>query len=1010
MRGQPRPFGLLVLAAALFALVFGASAARADTTDIIQPVTPESFDSGFQAGTCTADTKPGLPPEGPPPIRCSVETPDLFFNTASGHPPVGFTQYIIEHAPYTPIPGPAFLAPIPGEDIKEHTIRTLRTDLPPGLTVNPEATPSRCSLAEFLNQPVPGTFVPACDPSTKTGTQKITLVTNEAGVELEGVGPVPKGFVIPPIPGGTEIPVYNLVPEEGEPAKLGFVVNGKIPVFLETEVAWESDFHESFTIRLLNTAEASGLSTLISRLVTEGAAAGNGTYLTTPTTCFDPNDPDFEHLYSTWFRAESYAEPPHPNFPAGVTAVESPLPRVPANEGPRVQPEGCESIPFEPSIEAEAGTERSDSPAAATVTARLPFDPKSEGGAANQSQSHLRKAEVSLPEGMGINPSAANGLRACTDDQFNKGERVETNGCPSGSVIGTVEVVSPPLAEPLEGEVYVGEQKSRDPQSGELFRILAEAKSAHEGIFARLVGNVKANPVTGKLTAVLSDEIVGPLAGELPDGLPQVPFESVKVHIDGGPTGALTSPDTCGPHTTTSSMEPWARPGTAAHPSSSFTLTGSPLGGACANTLADRPLNPGYHAGTRQSKAGAFSPFDAVFTRHAGEQELRKIDVHLPPGMVARLKGLEYCPEGNIAQAEGEAGNSGSGVPACPDSSFVGTSTIHAGSGAPFEVPGNVHLAGPYKGAPVSLVFVTPALAGPYDLGNVVVRVALNIDPETAEVHAVSDAIPHVFGGAKLDISRIEVNVFRPRFTVNPTTCRRPFFIVSEIFGGGGDPNDPSKWQKAERASRTQMTDCRALRFKPKFHARIFGGKNQTKRARNPKFRAIFDARKDDANLRRAAFILPRATILDQSHIRTICTRVQLAANKCPKAAIYGHARATSPLLAGRLKGPVYLTSSDNPLPDLLVDLRGQVNIRLRGVISSQNGRLKTVFPKTPDVAVNKFILVMKGGNRGLLVNSRNLCARQTTGFLNLLAQNSRRLRTKNLRLNIPACRGGKRN
>jgi hypothetical protein len=346
--------------------------------------------------------------------------------------------------------------------------------------------------------------------------------------------------------------------------------------------------------------------------------------------------------------------------------------------------------------------------------------------------------------------------------------------------------------------------------------------------------------------------------------------------------------------------------------------------------------------------------------------------------------------------------------PACPNSSFVGTATIHAGSGAnPLKVDGNVYLAGPYKGAPVSMVFVTPAVAGPFDLGTVVVRVALNIDPETAEVHAVSDTIPDVFGGAKLGIRRIDVSISRKKFTLNPTTCRRAFPIGSGIFGGGGNPLDPASWFEAKAASQFRATECGKLKFKPKFYARIFGGENQTKRARNPKFRATLDARKGDANVRRAAFILPRATILDQGHIRTICTRVQLAAKECPKNSIYGHARATSPLLDGRLKGPVYLTSSDNPLPDLLVDLRGQVNIRLRGVISSEHGRLKTVFSKTADVAVDKFVLTMKGGDRGLLVNSRDLCSRQTTGFLNLLAQNSRRTKRNNLRLNIPACRKG---
>ncbi len=394
--------------------------------------------------------------------------------------------------------------------------------------------------------------------------------------------------------------------------------------------------------------------------------------------------------------------------------------------------------------------------------------------------------------------------------------------------------------------------------------------------------------------------------------------------------------------------------------------------------------------------------------RQNGNQEVKRIDVNLPPGMVAKLKGLEYCPQSSIDAAGTRSGTSVIASPACPNSSFVGTAAIAAGSGAPFHALGNAYLAGPYKGAPLSMVFITPAVAGPYDLGNVVVRVALNIDPETAEVHAVSDPIPNVFGGVKLDIRQIDLNIDRSNFTLNPTTCREPLPIKTSIFGGGGNPADPNAWKEISKTEGLQFGQCRKLGFKPKFHARIFGGKNQTRRTKNPKFRAIVEARNGDANLRRTAFILPRATILDQSHIKTVCTRVQLAANECPKNSIYGHAQATSPLLKGNLKGPVYLTSSSHELPDLLADLHGQVPIRLRGVISSAHGRLKTVFNETPDVAVSKFIMTMKGGGKGLLVNSRDLCSRQTTGFLNMLAQNSRRMRTNNLRLNIPACRGGK--
>jgi hypothetical protein len=332
-----------------------------------------------------------------------------------------------------------------------------------------------------------------------------------------------------------------------------------------------------------------------------------------------------------------------------------------------------------------------------------------------------------------------------------------------------------------------------------------------------------------------------------------------------------------------------------------------------------------------------------------------------------------------------------------------------AGSGGnPYSIGGQVYLAGPYKGAPLSFVFVTPAVAGPYDLGNVVIRAKAEVDPETAVVTVVSDPIPDVFGGVKLDIRSVGVSINREEFTVNPTTCRGLFAVNAGIEGGGADPANPAAWRSVARNQAFQASDCRALKFKPTFYARIRGGKKQTRRTANPPFQAIYKGRSGDANLRRAALILPNATILDQSHIDTICTRPKLAANDCPKGSIYGHATARSPLIAGNLKGPVYLVPSGNRLPDMLVDLKGQVNIRLRGVISSQNGRLKTVFPEAPDVAVEKFVLNMKGGKQGLLVNTRNLCNRRSFSFLNLLAQNSRRERDKRLPLNTPACNKGK--
>lgn len=964
MRVARGPRGLLVLTAALLALVLGASAAQADTGDIIEPQNdPPTAADGFQAGTCISDE----------PVKCSPETPEIFFKQAGSHPPIGFTQYFIRHEPFTPLPSPPFppgsvTAPIV-EPIAGRSIKTLRVDLPAGLTINPQAT-EQCTLAEFENKV--GEFtVPLCKPGTIVGREEVTLVTNVAG--FEGL---PKGFVIPPDPArGTKVPVYNLIPNEGEPARFGFVIAGRRVVFIQGEVAWDSDYHASFKIE--PPPPSAPFSTLISRLVNIGTS-GDGSYITNPTTCFDPDT----GVYSTFFRAESHEEP-NPTFPVGSTPFAAGLP-----EG--VEQEGCDEIPFTPFLFAKAGTSEVDSPAAPEIVVELPFEPDKD----TREQSHVRNSDLVLPAGMGLNPSAAPGLQACTNAQFGKGTKNKVT-CPEGSKIGTVAVETPPLPPgSLAGNVYLGQQLSPNPESGEMYRIFINPVSERFGIDVRLIGNIKADAATGQLTTTLAET-------------PQVPFETVTLKLDPA-KGLLTSPPICGSHATTTALEPWARPGTTAGAEGSFDLTGIPGGGACPKTLAERPFGPSFKAGPASNKAGAYSPFELHIGRSDGQQEIRRVDVDLPPGMVAKLKGVEYCPEASIDAAAAQTGAAVIAKPACPDESFVGTSDIASGSGAtPLVVKGNVYLAGPYKGALLSMVFITSAVAGPFDLGNVVVRVALNIDPETAEVHAVSDPIPYVFGGAKLDVRNIDVSISRKKFTLNPTTCRQAFPIAAGIFGGGGDPADPASWFETKPSNDFRATNCKALKFKPRFFARILGGENQTKRAKNPKFRATYDARKGDANLRRAAFILPRATILDQGHIRTICTRVQLAADECPKNAIYGHAKATSPLLDGKLKGPVYLTSSSHELPDLLVDLRGQVDIRLRGVISSKGGRLKTVFNNTPDVAVNKFVLTMKGGDRGLLVNSRDLCERQTAGVLNLKAQNSRRVKSKDLELNIPACRGG---
>jgi hypothetical protein len=983
-----------LLGVSLVGALSPAPMALADTGEIIEPQnTPPTAKDGWQAGSCTTDTPP-----------CSPETESQFFRTAGGHPPIGFTQYIIQHTETTGKVEPAGIT-VPTSPIKEpeadRDIKTLRVDLPPGLTVNPEATP-RCSLADFEHKV--GEFtVPLCAESTKTGMEEVTLVTTVAGVPAPSPpfpagNTLPKGFVIPPSESsGTKIPVYNLEPKPGEPALFGFVVAGKEVVFLETEVGWQEDFHESFTIRLEESAPP--FKTLKSRLVNFGES-GNGTFITNPTTCFDPEEASTAHLYSTYFRAESWGNP-NPTFPLGSTPVEAPL-----SEG--VRQSGCPKIPFDPSIDVEPGTTEVDSPALATVTVEMPFEIPS-GGEHKISQSHLRKAVVKLPAGMALNPSGAVGLEACSDAQFHKGERVAENECPEASEIGNMTIFSPVLSEALTGQVYVGVQKSSDPTSGEEFRILAEAKSEELGIVTRFVGNVSADPVTGQLTATLDEQETSSIFGALPRGLPQTPFESVIIELGGG-NPVMTSPPTCSPAATTSVMEPWSTPASTKEPGSEFTLTASPISGACPTTLGARRFTPLYTAKSNDTQGGAYSPFVVNIGSSNGEQELKLVDATLPTGLAAKLTGVPYCSESALATAATRTGKAEQASPSCSSASRIGTATTRAGTGAnAASLEGAVYLAGPYKGAPLSMAVITPAVQGPFDLGVVVVRVALEVNPETIQVRAVSDEIPDVYGGVKLNIRTINFNLDRSGFIHNPTNCD-PKSVSGTLRGAGSDPTNPAAWSSYPFSVTYQATGCGSLGFKPTLTTKLPGGRSATKRLAHPKIVATLKEREGDANLFRAALTLPPVVLLDNAHIGDVCTRPQLAANECPSSSIYGKATATSPLEEHPLSGNVYLVPSNTGgIPDLLVDLHGQVRAELRGVVSaSKNAGMRTVFEGTPDVPVSKFTLSMFGGKKGLLQNTKDLCKVKHLGSaLNLRAQNGKQIKRQKknkLPLKITGC------
>lgn len=872
----------------------------------------------WEAGTCKTD----LP-------ECTYGSAESqFYTQVAGRPGVGITDFEFNTV---------------GLGTPDGAVRTVRVDLPAGLSVNPEATP-KCSEEELE------TSATACQlKGAQVGTVRLTAL------KLLGLIPI-----------DVTAPVFNVVPRPGIPAQFGFRVNVlsvvDFPIYLEGTVAWDGDYHEGFTIRGI----PADVPPVRNRLVFNGTA-GNGSFITVGSNC--------QGSTTTGLIVDSHEAP-------GAYLHYDTTPILPAK---LIAPTGCEKVPFAPTLSVNPGTATTDSPTGGSVDVKIPFEPGEEIG-----QSNVKRAEVTLPFGMGLNPAAAHGLAACTDAQFGKGiaigNRITEPGavqpppiaCPPASRVGSVAIETPVLpAGALAGDVYIGQQLSRDPASGKLYRIFVNAQSPRFGVHVRLIGEVAANPVTGQLTARFDEPSHG--------GLPQVPFSSFRLSFDGA-RGVLTSPPTCGPNTTTSVQTPWSG-NPAARPSAAFMLTNAPGGGPCAPTMAARPFAPGFAAAPDSNRAKAYTPFAAHLTRPQGQQELKGVDIVLPPGATARLKGVPYCPPAAIAAAAQRSGATERQSPSCPVGSRIGAASVLAGSGAtPLRIDGRVYLAGPLSGAPLSLVVITPAVAGPFDLGTVVVRVPLFVDSETARIHPVAE-IPDVFGGAKLSIRSVYVRIDRERFTLNGTNCRKGA-TIGLLRGGGANPANPAAFSSAPVSAPYRNSGCRKLKFRPRLSLRLFGA---TKRNQNPRLRAVLRARGKNANIRRAVVALPHALFLDQASLATICTRVQFAAGNCPKRSIYGRARAFTPLLGKPLEGPVYLRSSDNPLPDLVAHLKGQVDITLVGKIDSFRGGIRTTFSRVPDVPVRKFVMNLRGGKRGLLVASTNLCAEPVRGIVRLKGQNGRR-------------------
>ncbi|HWA52619.1 MAG TPA: hypothetical protein VG816_00455 [Solirubrobacterales bacterium] len=840
------------------------------------------------------------------------------------------------------------------------TTKDVSVELPAGLLANPSAAP-KCSAAQLVGtDPEDKSNETGCPQDSQIGITEVLLTkgpgNNSAFTE----------------------PVYNMESPGGDTvARLGFIAD-VYPVFIDAHIRSEGDYGATITI--------------------EGAGSLIPLLSATTTTWGVPADKSHDGERITPYEAVHNGgapETPSGKRPSGlvpkpfmvnptrcgvprqvrIVATSYALPAQPSVATASLPPvSGCGALDFSPAISFTPTTREAESPSGVDFKLSLP-----QQGLSNpllSTEAHLKSATVTLPQGLSLNPAAAAGLGACSEAEVGlvsaSPQRFadDSPGCPESSRVGNLEIQTPLLPEPIGGSLYLA-----TPVANPFGTLLAGYLVAHgQGVTIKLAGRIDIDPVTHRIVARFDEG-------------PQAPFETARLRFKSGARGVLTTPPTCGRHDVLSALSPWSAadpdnpaPDEIAQPSAPFAIDSGPAGAPCPVP----GFAPSFEAWASNPRAGHFSPLVTRFARPDGSQRFGQLTVTMPRGVTGRLAGIPYCPEAALAAA-GARGGIGQGAielsaPSCPAASQVGEAIAGAGSGpSPFFVPaGKVYLAGPYRGAPLSLAIVTPALAGPFDLGVVVVRAALFVDPESAQVSVVADPLPSALQGIPLDIRDVRV-VTAPGFALNPTDCRATRVgatLVSEL-GASASASTPF-----------QVGGCRHLGLAPKLSLSLSG---KTNRGAHPRLRAVLRPRPGDANLSSVQVTLPRSEFLEQAHIRTICTRVQFAAHNCPAASVYGHAQVTTPLLDEPLRGPVYLRSSSHELPDLAIDLRGQVPFVLDGRIDSIDGGIRTTFAATPDAPFTKAVLTMQGGKKGLLVNSRDLCAGDSRAKVAFSGQNGRR-------------------
>jgi hypothetical protein len=859
--------------------------------------------------------------------------------------------------------------------------------LPPGQLGNATALP-KCTAAQFATI---ANAVNLCPPGTVLGAADITIFEpSNLGLRT------------------TPVPVFNLEPKYGEPARFGFQVL-QTPVILDTAVRSGAGEDYGVTVSVANTTQVANFlsSTLTFWGVPGdsrhdeargwGCLAGNfgeaqepcnpsaetkpPGFLTMPTDCAAPFD----------FSVEGTSWPNQAN-PSGATLTPLSY-SLHDGAGNPLALTGCNQLPFNPSFTAEASADSASSPSGLDVNLNIADEGLTSSGGFAQSQ--LKDTAVTLPEGFTINPSAGVGLGGCRPADYAR-ETVGSlagAGCPNNSKLGTVEIETPLLAQKIHGSLFIA-QPHENP-FGSLVALYIVAKNPETGVLIKLAGKVTPNPVTGQLVTSF-------------ENTPELPFDHFNFHFREGQQAPLITPATCGTYTTQAVLTPWSDPMAPLTDTSSFTITKGFDGGACPTGGAP-PFHPQIFSGTLNNNAGVFSPFYLRLTRTDGEQEISGFSTNLPSGLTGDLTGIPFCPEAAIAVARAKTGGEEEANPSCPAASQVGHTLVGTGAGAVLAyVPGKIYLAGPFHGAPFSLVAVTSAKVGPFDLGTVVLRFGLNIDPYTAQVSVsptTSEPIPTIIQGIVTHVRDIRVYIDRQNFTLNPTSCN-PLAIGSTL--------NSSLGASTTVTSPFQAASCANLKFAPKFSVSTSGKTSRAKGASlTVKLTYPNAPQGSEANIRRVKVDLPKQLPSRLTTLQKACTAAQFNANPagCPAASFIGHAKASTPLIPVPLEGPaIFVSHGGEAFPSLIMVLQGYgVTIDLVGLtFISRSGITSSTFKSVPDQPVGSFELILPEGKYSALAANGNLCKAKLAMPTEFLAQNGAKI-NETTKISVTGCKKAKK-